>query len=85
MLSYSPDPTVGPVKPEIAVKGFSSISTTSGSAEQFAAYAAFVEGFARRRREGQLSTSAGALEHDELVELASDLWTIHDNYHASST
>ncbi|KAF4568599.1 hypothetical protein EYR36_010611 [Pleurotus pulmonarius] len=58
---------------------FTRMTTTTGTAAMFDAYARLIENEISRKP-GLLVQSCG-LDLDELKELVSDLWTMHDNYH----
>jgi hypothetical protein len=52
---------------------FSSIATSSQTAELFSTYAAFATDCIKRN-------ALGSVDVDELREIANDLWTLHDNF-----
>lgn len=55
---------------------FSSISTASTTADFFSRYITFIEGCIKRKP----AVESIGIDTDELKELASDLWTLHDNF-----
>ncbi|KAK7455816.1 mtDNA inheritance, partitioning of the mitochondrial organelle [Stygiomarasmius scandens] len=60
------------------VTSMSSLSSTSETANFFAAYAKYVDRCIERRKSGE--QVSGIDEPDVLKELANDLWTMHDGY-----
>lgn len=65
------DPIVG------TVKGTASLSSTKRMSGLFKSYASFAEECAKKRVQAALSDCG--IDLDELRELTSDLWAIHDN------
>ncbi|KAJ3800617.1 Misato segment II tubulin-like domain-containing protein [Lentinula aff. detonsa] len=60
---------------------FSSLSTSSSTAEMFSEYATYLQACVDRRKTGILP---GLVEtSDDIKELVNDLWTIHDGYSGS--
>lgn len=55
---------------------FSSVSTSSGTARLFSAYATAIETCLKRK----LSAQAIGIDGDDLRDLVNDLWTLHDNF-----
>jgi hypothetical protein len=55
---------------------FSSISTTSATAQLFSGYATSIETCLSRK----FAVESIGIDGDELKELANDLWTLHDNF-----
>ncbi|KAJ3994637.1 Misato segment II tubulin-like domain-containing protein [Lentinula boryana] len=62
---------------------FSSLSTSSSTAEMFSEYATYLQACVDRRKTGILP---GLVEtSDDIKELVNDLWTIHDGYSGSES
>jgi hypothetical protein len=73
----SPSRRTGVLMPARSTPMFSSITTSSQTADLFFEYSTFIENCVKRKSAVHVTVG---LDMDEMKDLVNDLWTLHDNY-----